>query len=283
MTATSQRQFGIEIECYLPRGEASSCRTMSGLARLLTEAGIVVSSAGSYTHTVMPGWKIVTDGSLSTGGCEVVSPILSGDDGAEQVRKVCKVLNENGITVNRSCGLHVHVDARNLAFGQVRNVCKMFAKYEQQFDALLPESRRQNRFCSSNLATWGGSLDAAFERLDHCHSVSDLQRANRENRYHKLNLESLSRYGSIEFRMHSGTVDAAKILAWVGMLLGFVDRAATTRRVEKDGAGKMENLLRFASASSRRFYRTRAKLFSGEAARTAAVLRARSATEDSER
>ena len=42
------------------------------------------------------------------------------------------------------------------------------------------------------------------------------------DRYYGTNLCALQKYGTIEFRYHSGTVDAEKIIAWVRILNAIV-------------------------------------------------------------
>lgn len=101
---TFNRHFGIEIEAY-------NC-TRERLARELTAAGINVQVEG-YNHTnYRDHWKLVTDSSLNgDNSFELVSPILQGEQGLEEVEKVCWVLELCDVRVNDSCGLHVHMDA----------------------------------------------------------------------------------------------------------------------------------------------------------------------------
>ena len=47
-----------------------------------------------YNHTTRPYWKIVTDASVSHEGLEIVSPVLKGQDGLNQLEKVLKALNQ---------------------------------------------------------------------------------------------------------------------------------------------------------------------------------------------
>ena len=75
----------------------------------------------SYNHSTRSYWKLITDCSvtnrgtgLSRGGHELVSPILVGREGLEEVRKVMDVLDSIGAKVDKSCGLHVHHGVQNL-------------------------------------------------------------------------------------------------------------------------------------------------------------------------
>ena len=44
-------------------------------------------------------------------------------------------------------------------------------------------------------------------------------------RYHKVNLQSYYRHGTVEFRQHSGTLNAAKAVNWVRMLAAYIDES----------------------------------------------------------
>lgn len=210
------RTFGIEIECMLPAGVSRAA-----LATSLTNAGVEAFDAG-YTHARSDKWKIVTDGSLSGGnGMELVSPPLRGTEGHTAIDKVCAVLERLGAMVNRSCGLHVHVDARALPVKAMAKLAALYVESERIIDSLLPASRRgnNNNFCQS-LAT------ADLGRLARATDATAIASAiNSGNRYVKLNFTSFWRHGTVEFRHHSGTVDASKINNWVKACLRMVATA----------------------------------------------------------
>ena len=86
--------FGVEIECFLPRGSVRIGAYHAGI-----ELG------GRFPR----GWNAQRDGSLQTSlagyeAVEIVSPVLQGREGLEQVRQVAALLEEMQAKVNRSCG-----------------------------------------------------------------------------------------------------------------------------------------------------------------------------------
>src|SRR5580765_7292553 len=98
--------YGTEIECLIP-----SSLGPHGLAAKLTAAGIH-TEVQTYNHRPTTCWKIVTDGSVRAdrpgfSPWEVVSPILTGDAGLEQIKAVSQVLITETCRINSSCGLHV--------------------------------------------------------------------------------------------------------------------------------------------------------------------------------
>ena len=62
----------------------------------------------AYNHHLRSCWKLVTDSSLNGNDTfELVSPILVGEDGLEELEKVCWVLDACNVKINGSCGMHV--------------------------------------------------------------------------------------------------------------------------------------------------------------------------------
>ncbi len=201
----TDRAFGIEIEF-------ASGATHMELARKLCEAGVPTRTE-HYNHTTRNHWKIVSDASLrGRNPGELVSPILRGQGGLEALRTVCRVLNELGVEVNRSCGLHIHLDGRDLTTEQVIKVYDRYATYQTQIDRVMPRSRRGE-------SRWAGNC-----RLGALANLADLSHARR---YEKVNVQNMGRggRGSIEFRQHSGTTDFRKIANWLAFLMQFVERS----------------------------------------------------------
>ncbi|WP_266364212.1 amidoligase family protein [Tellurirhabdus rosea] len=209
------RRFGVEIEAYNVERHT--------LARALNEAGIYAVVEG-YNHTTRPHWKIVTDASISgQNGFELVSPILEGSEGLEQLRTVCRILKQQHAYINRSCGLHIHFDAENIGLPQTKNLLVNYARYEAIIDSFMPASRRANTngYCLSLRGREAG-IDAAT-------SMQTLAGRALPSRYFKVNLQSYLRHKTIEFRHHSGTIEFGKISNWVLFLHNLVEYSRTSR------------------------------------------------------
>lgn len=236
---TSNRTFGVEIELVgLGTWDA---------ARALTSAGLS-AAAESYNHTTRSHWKVVTDASVP-GGCEVVSPILSGYDGLRDLTVAMRALEAAGARINRSCGLHVHVGIGDLNPKQIKGVVGRYLKLEPIIDAWMPQSRRGSgaMYCASNTQL-GNHMNGEEQRYAVNQTLAALRFARddvasiwaaatpgaRASRYHKLNLASYWRQGTIEFRQHSGTVDALKATNWVRFLLALVEKGAAAPGVPGD-------------------------------------------------
>jgi hypothetical protein len=195
------RKFGVEIEFN------EMAVSKSQLASLIRAKGIECREEG-YNHSTRSHWKIITDSSC---GLELVSPPMIGQDGFNQIEIVCQVLNEVGAKVDKRCGLHVHHDASDLTINNFKNLYKIYSKYENGIDYLQPESRRKNNntYCYSISANDLALIEKATTIYQIANDILS------GKRFYKLNVQSYLRHGTVEFRQHSGTTDAQKIINWV--------------------------------------------------------------------
>lgn len=211
------RRFGIELEI--------ADITQAKAAAALQAVGLTVVTSG-YTHQTSASWKIVPDGSVR-GGFEVVSPVLEGEAGLEAASAAINALKAAGARANVTCGFHVHFDASGLGVEDLRGIVSRYADFEGQIDAFMPQSRRgsENQYCRS---ICGLTADRRFQAA---RTVSELASAQ-GGRYYKVNLQSLHRHGTIEFRQHNGIVDADRALNWIKMLDAFIAESVRLARLE---------------------------------------------------
>jgi Putative amidoligase enzyme len=146
------------------------------------------------------------------------------------------VLGENGVKINKSCGLHIHFDAQNMTANHLKNLVINYGNFESVIDSFLPESRRgnNNTYCKSVR-----SLEAQISSATTIRKMAEAI----GSRYYKLNLQSYLRHQTIEFRQHSGTVEYTKISNWILFLHNLVEYSATKRISQTEGT--MENLKKF--------------------------------------
>lgn len=257
------RAFGVEFEIQPPRASEHIDRNdqMHQTAELLSANGIVTRSRG-YTHDVVSYWKIVTDGSVS-GGYELVSPILKGLEGLAQVEKVCQTLTSAGYRVDRSCGLHVHVDARDFDRKALIRLVRQFLIEEHNFDKFVTSNRLENDYCMSNIARFGNH-GTRLQTLKYAHQnlgneAQTIYRQIATSRYYKLNLDALWRQHTVEFRMHQGTIDATTAIRWIRACVMFTCGALNVNNDSAESVDKLyfetapdETLKRFEKLAYRR-------------------------------
>lgn len=154
--------------------------------------------------------SVKNDGSLSgedMAGVEV-TVLLDSQHGFDKLRKVCKILNSLGATVNSTCGLHVHLDQHGATQNESIDLAHKIGNYLPALLKLVPESRRSNTYCKPTVSSLSGC------------------------RYHAVNLTALESHGTIEIRLHSGTTDAQKIINWVSILQSIVTTPSPGKMID---------------------------------------------------
>lgn len=209
----TSRKFGVEIEFKGNRQAVADYMNAHGVECVIEE----------YNHTTCRHWKIITDSSAEY---ELVSPPICGDAAIAEIKIACEALSAAGVRVDRTCGLHVHHSAEDLNVQQFTNIFALYIKLEETIDTFVPESRRadNNTFCRS-LALSAAEKNRKLQQLKNAKSINEIANNIYTSRYVKVNAQSYLRYGTIEFRQHSGTVDFDKIYNWILLTQRIVERA----------------------------------------------------------
>lgn len=219
MKFNTSMTYGVEIEIA---GDWTNHAQQREIAAALQSGGILAYAEG-YNHDTESYWKVVYDSSC---GHEVVSPILRGYEGLDEIEKVCEILQSAGYSVNSRCGFHVHHGIAHLSKKQIRNIYLLAIKWENVVDRLVAPSRRNNDYCESisrnakTLAEVQNCMDILVKR-GHSHYAMQVI----PGRFRKVNPEAYSRHGTIEFRQHQGTLNFDKMRFWIIMTQNFVTRA----------------------------------------------------------
>ncbi|HYA71768.1 MAG TPA: amidoligase family protein [Roseiarcus sp.] len=280
----ANRAFGVELEVNFPRGAS-----FASVAAAIRQAGVECYEE-NYGHSVPRCWKVVHDGSVPSGG-EIVSPKLNGEDGVAQAVKVTKALQAFGCTVGIQTGFHLHVDASEFNGKELANTAINFLWFETFFDHIMPESRRgsTNHYVTSNRSKFGGygteALNAGIAAIKaadlsnpfkvtnainpgcYCQREGVRSRCSCNARYCKMNTRAFNAQGSIEFRQHSGTVEAEKVEHWIRLMVAFVEKSKVSRprprKVIREWTAAQEMHLFFAmfnvGAETARYYMARRK------------------------
>jgi len=243
MLANGTRKFGIEIEAI------GGTTTKDRVAEALEAVGIEVQ-VREYTHTTTSYWKLVQDSSLTGRNTfELVSPPLAGENGLEEIRKACQVLNSLGVTVNSSCGLHVHHDASDFQVDTFKRLFALYYRFEATIDSLVSPSRRgnTNRYCHSLRTIYGGAT-----RIAEVKTLRELE-GILWDRYYKLNFQAYWRHGTVEFRQHQGSVNASEIIQWITLTQLMVERSVSSSTLKVDTSREDSNLVQLRRVLTRPF------------------------------
>ena len=245
---SNTRTFGIELEFFgIDQEKVQDVLEAAGVACYTDNGDDDYNCYGDncgedYCRSCNPessarsGWKITDDGSIYANpsssydpGVELVSPILQGQDGLREVMKVAKLMMNAGAQVNKTCGFHVHIGAADLSGDAFINLVKRYALHENLIDSFMPRSRRESRntYCRSVV-----NLLSSVSGIRHGSTMQSVA-SQFHDRYFKLNLCAYLRHGTVEFRHHSGTVSAEKIVNWIIFCQNFVENSldSDTREV----------------------------------------------------
>ena len=122
----------------------------------------------------------------------------------DTITKVCIILQENCI-VNKSCGLHVHLDMRDAGYSGAANAFRKLKVWQGLMLKLQPPSRKKSIYCRPNRhRTLQAALDSG-------------------GRYYAVNADAYNRFKTIEIRCHSSTIEYAKINNWIKFLVAIVN------------------------------------------------------------
>jgi len=231
MPLDTKTTFGVEIELSTPAGSTS-------VYDRLRSRHVKCQHLSKSQKPPQNFWKITQDSSIRCSdnqpNCqlvEIISPVLSGGTGLSELHRVLQILHDLNPSVNKSMGVHIHIGAAKFTFGQIRKICQQFLKHEASFDMLVPKSRRGN----NNSYARSNRLNPVLRSLsnkecnDYIASCSDMKKLNKAvspDRYYKLNLHSLDRHGTLEFRQHSGSTNYKKLGYWIRLLVAFCNNAA---------------------------------------------------------
>lgn len=169
------------------------------LGLMLFEAGV-----GKQVTLTEDGSLRCCDG-REPGNCEThkdkhlheLNILVKEDNYKDILKKVCDVLHKVNAVVNKSCGMHVHLDMRTR---DAEKAYQNLVSAQNILFAMNPKSRTEKyakKISERN-------LDIA---------------KNSGERYYGINSLALSKHKTIEIRIHSGTIDYTKITNWISILV----------------------------------------------------------------
>lgn len=150
-------------------------------------------------------------------------------------------LNKTQIIPTYRAGTHVHINVQELTVGQLFNYLVLYFMFENTLLKLCSPERTGNHFCL-RLKDASSLSDLLMEFVKDPH-VALL--ANDNFRYAAVNITSLPKFGSLEFRALESTTDWTKLILWTEILhtlkqasLKFENPAAVLLSASGDGFGE---------------------------------------------
>lgn len=130
----------------------------------------------------------VRDGSLNAGkgGPEIITSVLTGDNGMQELKKICYYLTTRG-KVDKYCGMHLHIGGFDFSKENIVYLFKLSKIIEEEIFQIVPPSRRNNEYC---------------RKLDNLHLSSNIKNQNYND--YKIALD-LDINQIMTYIAHSGT------------------------------------------------------------------------------
>ena len=201
--------------------------------------GVEIETTG-YEHTIddfnshLFDFSQTYDGSVNAHdedyrGVEYISRPMAGDHLFRQIDNMGNYLLNNDFKVNKSCGLHIHIDARDLFYEQLKGVLLIAKTFEHIIFRMVPPSRDTSRWCKKvpmqkhHITRINSNSDLIQSWYESSDNYPDFDKYN-DSRYHGLNLHARVYLGTIEFRYHSGTNNPTKIKNWITICQSIVSK-----------------------------------------------------------
>lgn len=216
---------------------------------------IEVASIGSDNgiSKIIQQWSgsIVKDGSLPKSGFEINTAPANGDLFIDQITDICIALNNSNATINPTCGLHIHLDARDFSYYDIRNLIKIYSVIEPALFMMVPESRRTSKYCKPcgnkyldviNKNTFDDlKLKLIDDIYDEPSSEGRFDKYGSDSRYDAMNLHSWFYRGTIESRLFNGSIDSNDILSWSFIWASIMEFSLNGKQINK--SKPLDNLL----------------------------------------
>ena len=186
---------------------------------------------------------------LCIGAIEMKSPKIevSNDlDWASQVKETWAFLKRHYVLSKTTmCGTHVHISMQRgvqrgsairigMGLQNMKKIAQCVIHFEPALEALVAPERRGNLFAASN---WIDNMRFAARTITRLVAIEAIGRCARESdlinlmcpppqeRCYAWNFRALKKFGTIEFRKGTASLNADEALAWAEFTLLFVQAA----------------------------------------------------------
>ena len=207
-------------------------------------------------------WRGAVDHDASC-GYECITAPAAGNHLVKQITDLCNALKKGEAKTNIRCGVHVHVDARDMNWDSIRRLVRIYAYVEPflyllagQHRSTLHMKRGGQGYCTPNgyrfmpaMGSRQTSLAWRTAILDGIYPMDITQHRSRDYIQHNPGKKASTRYvglnlcpwshgrvitgakkaseankdTTIEFRMHRDCIDAKRLVGWTKLLVRLVD------------------------------------------------------------
>lgn len=219
--ATHDDSWGIEIEMEMPEKPPKGLARNGDFLRYLTH--------NLTSEDFLKYWSITSDGSLRN-GAELVSRGAVRYENLEEAFKAMRsTFDEFGIvpSFGYRTSVHVHMNAAHLTPIHFANILVLHTLLERSLIKMAGEEREGNLHCLmlTEAPAVVSRLQSLFKAREAEQFSMRFNELFRIGRYSALNFHSLFTLGTLEFRLHNGTYDTARLMSWVNTLRNIRDMA----------------------------------------------------------
>jgi hypothetical protein len=212
-------------------------------------------------------WKLMSDASIkcqkksnrqiisadSDYSVELVSPILTYHEDIKTIQEIIRRLRKAGGFVNKSCGIHIHLNGEDHTPRSIRNFINIIASKNDLFYKALQIAPERQRYCMKMDAYLVEEMNRRIPT--NFNQIKDIWYGNFRNqnrtdryntsRYYFLNLHSFFRNGigspssTVELRGFNAELHAGKVRAYIVLALALNNQAltqtsASSKRVQSE-------------------------------------------------
>jgi len=257
----SQMSFGVELESYDSNNKLDGIGRYHG--RNIDDQEFPSFLPSFKRKGISNKWKVEEDGSLGENGCEFVSPVLYGSEGINNVCQVMDILKRKGFSVDRSCGIHIHVGLKGIVGNNkvddqvsfLSRLVKSMFNYQGSFFGSCGKVRRDKNRYSRPLKVGENLLSLVNDvslKSKGSKSIDDFSRVvSSSEKYRCLNISKLrnshsggSPSSSIEFRYPEGSLNKESFLLHLVQIMWLVRQSWLDRhgRIGRDKVSDNWNL-----------------------------------------
>ena len=261
-------EIGIKDQCFGVEVEMTGITRRQAADALAEYFGTTPQYLGTYydtwgvTDPEGKVWKLMSDGSIkperkTANGytsrfeagmgsrdyqVEMVTPKLTYAE-LPKLQECVRRVKRAGAKANKSCGIHVHVDAANHNRQSLKNLIGiMYSKEDILFKALQVNEERAAQWCQKvREPMLQQARKLSSDETKNLTQLEDIWYEGFENdgrtrhdhynrsRYYALNLHSVFYRGTVEWRCFNSTLHAGKVAAYVNLCLAISAQAIAQR------------------------------------------------------
>jgi len=180
----------------------------------------------------LKGWELKYDGSLNNGieiSPENRNHLYYNEDSLMQIKEVLALVRVYRGKAKDTCGLHIHINVKNLSDKQILNIITEFI-HRQKF---LAKKFKVSKERLENTCKLIPKSELHHLTEKQIHEYRNQENYNFRNfnylddKYHSLNANHMSKgdYGTLEFRLFGGTLNFREIKERIYWTLNFIKDA----------------------------------------------------------